>query len=94
MRERETADWERLFNEANPGFRVIRIKRPSATKLGIIETEWMGTEDINDVHQISGFRRLTSSSILVLVEVNYSMLEISFPSSPHIRWHEVVQHDQ
>ena len=46
-KEREAADWERLFHEADPGFRVLDIKQPPAAKLGIIEADWVGVEEVN-----------------------------------------------
>ncbi len=49
-KEREKGDWETLFNEADPGFRILSIKQPPAAKLGIVEAEWVGTEDVNGFH--------------------------------------------
>ena len=49
-KERERIDWERLFNEADPGFRVLGIKQPPAAKLGIVEAEWMGAGEVNGFH--------------------------------------------
>ena len=49
-KEREAADWERLFNEADPGFRVLSIKQPPAAKLGIVEAEWVDAEEVNGFH--------------------------------------------
>ena len=49
-KERERADWEKLFNEADPGFRILGIKQPPAAKLGIVEAEWAGAEEVNWSH--------------------------------------------
>lgn len=46
-KEREAADWERLFHEADPGFHLLNIKQPAAANLGIIEVEWTGVEEVN-----------------------------------------------
>ena len=49
-KEMEAADWEELFNEADPGFRILGIKQPPAAKLDIIEAEWVGVEEANGFH--------------------------------------------
>ncbi len=49
-KEREAVDWEKLFHEADPGFRVLSIKQPPAAKLGIVEAEWAGAEEVNGFH--------------------------------------------
>lgn len=41
-KERDEADWRRLFSEADERFRVIRVVRLPGQSLGIIEVEWQG----------------------------------------------------
>lgn len=49
-KEREAGDWEKLFTQADPGFRILGIKQPPGAKLGIIEAEWVGAEESNGYH--------------------------------------------
>ncbi|KAL9034827.1 MAG: hypothetical protein Q9214_006866, partial [Letrouitia sp. 1 TL-2023] len=39
-RERSAEDWSRLFNEADPRFQLVQIKRPQLSELSIIEFSW------------------------------------------------------
>ena len=47
-KEREAGDWEKLFNEADPGFKFLGIKQPPTARLGIIEAEWLGTKELKE----------------------------------------------
>lgn len=39
-REREKADWENLFREADPRFHNVQMWTPSGSVLSIIEATW------------------------------------------------------
>ncbi len=41
-KERTSEDWKQLFNDADPRFRLIQIKKPPASELSIIEFAWEG----------------------------------------------------
>jgi hypothetical protein len=41
-KEREANDWKALFAEADSRFRVLSIKKPPISSLGIIVVQWEG----------------------------------------------------
>lgn len=41
-KEREVNDWKRLFAQADVGFRMLKIEKPSLSNLGIIVIQWEG----------------------------------------------------
>jgi len=44
-KERDEADWRKLFAETDERFRVVQVIRPPGQALGIVEVEWRG--DLN-----------------------------------------------
>jgi hypothetical protein len=44
-KEREEADWEALFEKADPGFKYLGAKRPTGSRMMIIEAEWEGSKE-------------------------------------------------
>ena len=41
--ERYSNDWVELFHTASSSFRVVSIKQPKSSQLGIVEAVWEGT---------------------------------------------------
>ena len=41
-RERERADWEDLFRQADPRFRALRVWVPGGATLAVVEAVWGG----------------------------------------------------
>lgn len=39
-KERDAADWRKLFHKADPRFEVLKITQPPGSRLGIIEVGW------------------------------------------------------
>jgi hypothetical protein len=39
-KERDADDWVALFSDADPRFKVLSIRRPARSNLGIIEIVW------------------------------------------------------
>jgi hypothetical protein len=44
-KEREEADWEALFEKADPGLKYLGAKRPTGSRMMLIEAEWQGTKE-------------------------------------------------
>jgi hypothetical protein len=43
-RERDEDDWRKVFQEASPQFKVLRVFTPKGSALGIIDVVWEGDE--------------------------------------------------
>ncbi len=39
-KERDLSDWVRLFEDAHRSFKVVSVKQPVSSRLGIIEVVW------------------------------------------------------
>lgn len=39
-KERDLSDWVKLFEDAHEGFKVVSVKQPVSSRLGIIEVVW------------------------------------------------------
>ncbi len=46
-KEREEADWEALFQRADPRFKYLGAKTPEGSRMSLIEVEWAGGKDIS-----------------------------------------------
>ena len=44
-KEREEADWEKLFKKADPGFKYLGTTRPTGSRMMLIEAEWEGPRE-------------------------------------------------
>jgi len=44
-KEREEGDWEALFEKADPRFKYLGAKRPTGSRMMIIEAEWEGAKE-------------------------------------------------
>lgn len=43
-KERDLDDWVALFSDADPRFKLLGVKRPARSNLGIIEITWEENE--------------------------------------------------
>lgn len=39
-KERDLDDWKQLFASADKRFRIVSVKQPPSSRLGLLEVEW------------------------------------------------------